>query len=56
MAKNGNDQGREAAWFFAGRSTTESIYLLKRLIRKYGDKKSNFDTIFIDLVKGYDRC
>jgi len=40
--------------FMPGRSTTETIYLLRRLMRLYRDKKVDLHLVFIDLKKAYD--
>ena len=37
------------------RSTIEAIYLLKRLMEKYREKKKDLYMIFIDIEKAYDR-
>ena len=41
--------------FMPGRSTTEAIYLLGRLMGLYRDGKVDLHVVFIDLEKVYDR-
>ena len=41
--------------FMPGRSTMEAIYLLRRVIEKYKEKKRDIHMVFIDLEKAYDR-
>ena len=41
--------------FRHGRSTTEAIYLLRRLMRMYRDRKVDLHMVFIDLEETYDR-
>jgi len=41
--------------FMPGRSTLEVIYLLRRLMGLYIDRKVNLHIVFIDLEKAYDR-
>ena len=42
--------------FMSGRSTMETIYLLRRLVEKYRKKKKSLHMVFIDLeelMKGF---
>ena len=40
--------------FMPGRLTMEAIYLLRRVIEKYREKKRDIHMVFIDLEKAYD--
>ena len=45
--------------FMPGRSITEAIHVLRRLIEKYRERKKDLHIVFIDLEKGYNnipRC
>lgn len=41
--------------FMPDRSTTKAIYILRRLMGLYRDRKVDFHLVFIDLEKAYDR-
>ncbi|XP_016558129.2 uncharacterized protein LOC107857849 [Capsicum annuum] len=39
----------------AGRLTTEAIYLMRRLVEQFWERKKNLHMVFINLEKAYDR-
>ena len=41
--------------FMPGRSTTEAIYLLRRVMERYQKSHKDLYMVFIDLEKAYDR-
>jgi len=38
-----------------GRSTTEAIFLIRQVMERFREQKTNLHLVFIDLEKAYDK-